>query len=52
MGEWLVRVGTVFVIGAEIAGCGNVATGGAEGVSPRLAAAATGEWEEWYLSSG
>jgi proline iminopeptidase len=49
VGEWLVRVGSLCVIVAAIAGCGNVAARGAEGISPRLAAAATGEWEEWYL---
>jgi proline iminopeptidase len=49
MGKRLVRVGGVCVLVAAIAGCGNIAPTVTEGISPRLAAAGTGEWEEWYL---
>jgi pimeloyl-ACP methyl ester carboxylesterase len=51
MDQRLLRVASVCVIVAVVAGCG-VAMGSAAGVSPRLAAAATGEWEEWYLRVG
>lgn len=49
MGEWLVRVVSVAVIVAATGACGSIPQERTEDLSPRLASAATGEWEEWYL---
>ncbi|MCA1790232.1 MAG: alpha/beta hydrolase [Thioalkalivibrio sp.] len=49
MGGLFVRVISVCVFVMSAGGCASSPRTGAEDVSPRLASAATGESEEWYL---
>jgi pimeloyl-ACP methyl ester carboxylesterase len=47
--EALIRVASGCMVAGSAASCATAPPSVIEGVSPRLAAAATGHWEEWYL---